>query len=212
MRQSGQSLIETIVAIFILTTALSGSIGLAVYAFSNSAISQNEIIATNLAREGIEVVRSMRDSNWLAGDVSSDASFNLQSCSDIGGRACYPNVYAGPTYVLDEGQHQVKLDTSTGTWSIENVPSPADYRLFLQTDGSYTSDPNGLSSFSRMIDFVKNTAAPYTPNNPALIVKSVVVWNAKNCPVIPASVDLLSFNTSCRLVVEEHLTNWKDYR
>src|SRR6267154_1116516 len=92
----GQTLIETIVAIFVLTMGLTTALGLAIYVFSNSNRFLNEIVASNLAREGVDAVRMMRDSNWLAGDAAG-GSFGLQSCPDISAQ-CYPNDFIGPTY------------------------------------------------------------------------------------------------------------------
>lgn len=76
--QQGQSLIETIVAIFVLTTGLVSGLALAIYSFGASSDILERITATGLAREGVEVVRRMRDSNWLA-DTLSDCE-NGQKC------------------------------------------------------------------------------------------------------------------------------------
>src|SRR3989338_2611226 len=63
--QSGQTLIETVVAIFILASGLSAGLALAVFAFSSTSNNAERVVATSLAREGVEVIRRMRDSNWL---------------------------------------------------------------------------------------------------------------------------------------------------
>src|SRR5258708_11248195 len=73
---SGQSIIETLAAIFILVTTLTVGLGLAVSALSSSQQSLNEIVAINLARQGIEVVRMARDSNWLGHDANADTRSN----------------------------------------------------------------------------------------------------------------------------------------
>src|SRR6185436_5586231 len=93
--QTGQSLIETIAAIFILTMALTAGLGLAIYAFSRSAVSENQVVASNLAREGIDVVRAMRDTNWMESDKKGNPAWDLQTCNDIGGKLCYPKAYDG---------------------------------------------------------------------------------------------------------------------
>ena len=63
--QAGQTLIETIVALFVMTTGLSSGLALATFAFGSSSDISEKITATGLAREGIEITRRMRDSNWL---------------------------------------------------------------------------------------------------------------------------------------------------
>jgi len=65
MKKNAFSLIELILAIFILTVAVFGSFALiqriAVFAYA----SQNKLTAYYLAQEGIENVRNIRDNNWL---------------------------------------------------------------------------------------------------------------------------------------------------
>lgn len=63
--QKGQSLIEMMVALFILVAALTATIVLIVTSINAGRESINRLIATSLAREGIEVVRNIRDSNWI---------------------------------------------------------------------------------------------------------------------------------------------------
>lgn len=63
--QRGISLIETLVALFILAIGITAALSLVGYVSSITASTKNKIIATNLAREGVEAVRNIRDSNWL---------------------------------------------------------------------------------------------------------------------------------------------------
>lgn len=218
--QTGQTLIETIIAIFVLVTALTTGLGLAIYAFGTSSLTQNEVIASNLAREGAEVVRMMRDSNWLAADAKG-AAWDLTACADIGNKLCHPKTYQKVPgynlYDLDAGNpniaqnYRLIFNPSTSIWSLGGT---ASYYLYLQADKTYTPTPNGNSVFARMINISFNSAAPYTNlnSNQEMIVKSVVAWNGKNCTAFSTDQDLLSLSTTCKIVVEGHLTNWKDYK
>lgn len=69
--QKAFSLLEVLIAIFILTIGITGAVSLITYSISSVAIAKSQVIATNLAQEGIELVRSIRDSNWLE-DVAWD--------------------------------------------------------------------------------------------------------------------------------------------
>jgi Tfp pilus assembly protein PilV len=217
--QSGQTLIETIVAIFVLTMALTAGLGVAIYAFSTSTTSINEIIASNLAREGVEVVRMMRDSNWLASDVkgSEDSAWALSSCADIGGKLCYPRAYAKVppynNYDFIAGNQMIQFDLGGNEWTLDST-GPQNYNLYLQANGSYGQTVNGSSTFARMINISFNSSSPYTNqnSNQEMIVKSVVAWRGKNCAAFSSNQDLTALSTSCKITVEEHLTNWKDYR
>ncbi len=65
----GQTMIEMIFAIAVIGIGLLAATTLV---FSNLALAQrdqSEVQAVNLAREGLELAKNMRDSNWLAGNV-----------------------------------------------------------------------------------------------------------------------------------------------
>ena len=67
----GQSIVEAIVAITIVITAVMSALTLVQSSITASRIGGSQIVAANLAREGIEVVRSIRDSDWLQGNAFS---------------------------------------------------------------------------------------------------------------------------------------------
>lgn len=74
---SGFTLVETLVAIAILLIAVVGPISLIGDALHKLYYAKDQMIAINLAQEGIEVVRQKRDSDMLA--VSPTNIFSLTS-------------------------------------------------------------------------------------------------------------------------------------
>lgn len=92
--QAGQTLIETLVAIFILVTGVTSALGLAVYALSTSTGIVKQIVATGLAREGLEAVKHMRDTNWLQQSPLNGTPINTDCYNYIDGTNtawCYKN-------------------------------------------------------------------------------------------------------------------------
>src|SRR5688500_13720998 len=63
----GQSFVEAMVAISVMITAISSSLALIQSSITATRIGGQQIVAANLAREGLEVVRGLRDTNWLKG-------------------------------------------------------------------------------------------------------------------------------------------------
>lgn len=63
----GQTLIEVITALAVIAIGLVGVLSLATTNVRNQGIGLSRLIANNLAREGIEVARNIRDTNWLSG-------------------------------------------------------------------------------------------------------------------------------------------------
>ncbi len=67
LKNKGFSLLEVLIAIFIITIGIIGAVSLVNYSISSVAVGKSQIITSNLVQEGMEIVRSIRDSNWLEG-------------------------------------------------------------------------------------------------------------------------------------------------
>ncbi|MCC6198612.1 prepilin-type N-terminal cleavage/methylation domain-containing protein [Candidatus Nomurabacteria bacterium] len=65
--QSGFTLIETVIAILILSLAVGSLITLAASGFFTIRYARNQIVADNLAQEALEYVRNDRDTAFLQG-------------------------------------------------------------------------------------------------------------------------------------------------
>jgi len=65
----GFTLIEVVVAIFVLIVGVVGVFTAIQNITFSSQINSSKLTAAYLAQEGIELVRNKRDSNWLAGET-----------------------------------------------------------------------------------------------------------------------------------------------
>lgn len=63
------TLLEVIIALAVITTGVISGLSLTSYNLNTVFFSETRLIAANIAREGIEAVRQIRDSNWLGGAV-----------------------------------------------------------------------------------------------------------------------------------------------
>ena len=79
----GFTLVETLVAIAILTIAISGPFVAAQRSFIAASIARDQFIATFLAQEALEYIHAIRDDNYLAG---RDWLSGLGACE--GGSSC----------------------------------------------------------------------------------------------------------------------------
>ena len=64
-KKGGFTLLEVIVAIFLLTVGVGGSLVLINQTLSATQILPQKLIASYLAQEGIEIAKNVRDSNLL---------------------------------------------------------------------------------------------------------------------------------------------------
>jgi len=82
INKKGFTMVEAIVAIFIITTGIVGVLSLATQTISSATYSTDKLIAAYLAQEGIEIVRNIRDTNWLEG--ASSWTDGIDMTSDYG--------------------------------------------------------------------------------------------------------------------------------
>lgn len=66
------TIIELMVATFIIVVGLGGAMNLILQIFSNFQIPKAKLVATYLVQEGIEIVRNIRDTNWIENSPNWD--------------------------------------------------------------------------------------------------------------------------------------------
>jgi len=91
--KKGFSLLETLVAIFLLIMVIIGPFSMAVKSLVLISLSQHQITASYLGQEGIEIIRSVRDNNFIN---NRDWLFGLDPC--LGNDGCYVDALTGLAY------------------------------------------------------------------------------------------------------------------
>lgn len=158
-QNSGFTLIELVIAIFILVFAIVG-----VYnSFSTIVIltagASSRFTAAYLAEEGIEIVRNMRDNNWLNNrDWKTGLSDINTNCSN----GCQADYKTGTS-----------ADTRFGLWVFG---SSGDY-LNIGENGFYSYDNIGnfvITKFKRKIIITSDSINPNV-----LKISIFVTWEEK---------------------------------
>lgn len=115
----GFTLIEALVAISILTIAVTGPLSLASKGLAYSSYAKDEITAFYLANEAIDVIRNIRDTNIKSGkgwlNVPGTSSIDIQVTDKCGGsNGCYFDVWKSPPDLrnaFSTGAEQTTLKT-----------------------------------------------------------------------------------------------------
>ncbi len=114
--EAGFTLVETLVSLVILTVALIPVLNLSTGASKISTIVRDDMIASGLAQEGIEVVHAMRDTNWFNGrvfdfgigngNIGETTSYRIQwnSTALIGYGSNPPLKLSNGVYTYDAGE------------------------------------------------------------------------------------------------------------
>jgi len=133
--QAGFSLVEVLVAIFVLTFALLGTLSLIEAVTTAGRVSSTQLTAANLAQEGIELVRNFRDESLASSDTGSwDEWYDL--FSPDGAITCYSIQYNTITATLLTNNSincasdapVLNYDSATGLYGSAGVATPYSYR------------------------------------------------------------------------------------
>jgi type II secretory pathway pseudopilin PulG len=158
---SGFTIVEAMIAAVVISVGLIGVLTLCTMSMKLGRISLNRVIAANLAQEGIEVIRSMRDDIWLSGDLEpwDDPPFNVTGGWDDG--IVFWNTLS------DNWEWDI---TSSGYW--------AGARFYLDAQGRYIQygslpSSGAATNFWRTIEIYDDL-----PNARRVIVK--VKWDEGN--------------------------------
>lgn len=161
---AGFTLVETIIAIFILTIGILTIYGV-FFDMSRQAKNQsNSLIASYLAQEGIEIVKNMRDTNW----ITNYAGYWLEG---IDNGSCL-------------GGCNFEADFKTGTpyQIIELRPYGTDGN-FLNIDDSnvYSYNPDYPETIFKRKITITGPLKVYSSDDyfSSLKVSALVMWNYK---------------------------------
>lgn len=115
----GFTIVESLVAIAVFTVGISAAIFVINQSIGASTRTKNKIIAGYLAQEGIEVVRNIRDRNWLAGNswyagIDGINSGCVSYSTDNVDAPLDPDCFLG-TYLAFDGTQAHYIQTATPT-------------------------------------------------------------------------------------------------
>ena len=178
---AGFTMIELVIALFVLTVAVIGAYNAFSIMVVATAQMSDRFTAAYLAEEGIEIVRNMRDNNWLDADQDPEDPAitwdrGLTSC-DTGCEADY------------------KTGTSSG---IELTPySSGGRNLYIDSNKFYSYAQIGVETkFRRKITI-------YPVDDHTLRVTATVFWDEKRNIV---NIDFPGETGS--ITAEDYLYNW----
>lgn len=153
--QTGFTLIEALVSMALLTVALIPVFWQSTQALVLSTRVKNTMTASNLAQEGLELARAVRDANWLA-SAPRGTWEGLDGCEN----GCEVAFDDGDLTPLSGGPRRLRL-----------VSDPGNPELNL---GLYQYDDGEPTPFTRVITVTEPPGSPFER-----VVASTVAWREK---------------------------------
>lgn len=113
MQNKAFTLIEVVVAIFLITVGTVGAFTLIQRTIAFTAVSSSQLVASYLSQEGMEIIRNIRDTNYLEGSAWDDG-IGLGADYRLDYRSLnFPDVTCG-NYLKHNGNFYVCSSDATG--------------------------------------------------------------------------------------------------
>lgn len=174
MIKKGETLIEVIAALSCIVLAGLAAVTVSIQVMSTTATSKEFLIAQNLAREAVEGVINIRDTNWLLFPTNKDECWLIKDSSECNvSKAVKENT----SYILKrDANGQNILEEKTGTLDIPEGGQPdsedANFILYVDSNNIYThvspavkASPYPFPDFYRTITFSKGADADTMQTN-----------------------------------------------
>jgi len=128
---AGFTIIEVVVALGVVVTGVIAGLTLTTYNLNVAVASDFKLIAANLAREGVEAVREVRDSNWLENNpwdmgLTDLAGYRLTANFDSSANLWSFNVQT--TDIANCDNCKIYLDKASGVYSHNALNSPTNFK------------------------------------------------------------------------------------
>jgi len=138
-----ESLIETLVAITVIVVSTTAALTVMRTALSGNELIQEKVVAVNLALEGLEALKNLRDSNYLLYSTDPENCWNKYAITDVadcsdGDPGTAPEISEGTDYYFLRNFNNEPLLS----WSILPVSAATSGALDLydvDTDGDPAS-------------------------------------------------------------------------
>ena len=182
--KKGFSFIEVMLASFLLVVGVLASVTLLTKGLKESLDSRSQLTAALLAQEGVELVRNIRDNNWLATPA----------------RTSFANL---PSLNLINDYCKIDLSNSSLADASCNVPSATDIPLYISTTTKlYNAVQSGTPTrFKRKIA-ISYDVLPAASATSATVT-SMVIWGT----TFPALTTDCNSARKCAFVTVT-MTNW----
>ena len=197
----GLTIIELIISIFVLSIAIIGIFSVFSAMTILTSDSADRLTATYLAQEGMEIVRNIRDTNWLYIDNQPEEGANyswldgIVNCIGGGCEVDYKTTGYNPNPVLPYIGKYLKIDSSLDEGGFYEYASGNDSKFIRKIIISPVTDINETSDY-------------------IIRVKVEVAWNQKASIIYPGVLAGDTLSDDCNtnknncIIVEGILYNW----
>lgn len=149
-QKRAETLVEVIMAIFIILIGSGAATVLIVSSMQANTFNKDNLVGMNLAVEGMEAVRIIRDTNWIKFSYDKANCWNMHPDTTVGDNCLDPN------NIIAADNYTINLNPTNYSWTLTSEGIPLDlknldaasnenYRMvFIDTDDGFDSNSNGV--------------------------------------------------------------------
>jgi len=204
--ENGFTIIELVISIFVLSVGIVGIFSVFSMVTILTSSTTDRLTATYLAQEGQEIVRNIRDTNWLNMDAYYCTSEIVPEDTDT----CPASWLDGLALFAANG-----IDCTNGCeadYTSNSMLGGSGNYLYLNGDGFYDYTNDGINlptKFKRKITITQVTDVDEDPNH---IIKVIVQvsWD-KKATILSQGADADDCNPENCIITESTLYDWYNY-
>lgn len=238
-KKRGETIIEVLVALLVVTIGSATATSLILTSMRATQFNKDSLVALNLAQEGLEYMRNLRDTNWLKFSGNTQGCWNTipnsATCDASGGTTALAATDATKAYALGlNASAMTNLTMVAAPLSLSGgvTPSVAPYQLnYYDLSPTVDSDGTnrgiaGLTNLTDDYDYMGSGYTGQTAVNPTRFYRSINVtyfkldgttWvaspegspTAADMMVITSTVYWLDASTVNKIQLNSALTRYK---
>jgi len=152
---AGFTLLETIVVLLIMAVGLVAIINLTADSLRAQTLNRNTLIAYQLAQEGMDLVRNVRDTNWTRNDPQWNDHIG-GSLAGICYKVDYRHLNPMPLASCDISQAKLQVASTTGFYLHDSASPDSPFSRMVEITADSSSAPS--STVSILIQWVDQGA------------------------------------------------------
>ncbi|MBT5016037.1 hypothetical protein HN748_04415 [Candidatus Peregrinibacteria bacterium] len=183
---AAETLAEVLIALIVISVGAGGALTLVVTSMRANQEAEERLVGYNLAREGVEAMRTIRDTNWLRFPSDRENCWDVEpGVTDPGDCSTWTKIGDVTSYIVYQ-EADPDDQYSLLTWKLEDATTLVDeyqiiYAYHVRYGTIYTHEfgcPSGGDICDEATIYSRLVTIPYVDAN-SIEVNSTVTWESR---------------------------------
>ena len=215
---TGFTLLETLIALSVLSVGIMAAFTLSTANLNTARANYQRILAANLAREGVEFIRNVRDSNWLKIESNVDCDTTVigtqlctwdQGLDQVTSTVGFENTVENPLDDPITGVNEVRECFGDDFCRLKIAKKDGEYNIYKQGN----DEPTNMARLIILKAICRDTDGNGDPGNTRIMgdLECKDPYEDKIGLQVKAQLFWVDFSKEHTLEVMEEIYNWREY-